>query len=163
MPRLNRTTLISCAIATLVVGTAAGTVVASSDAADARAALSRAESDITELRAEVATQRRARSIAVARTRVRTPAAGTVDHALVVAAATYRVPVDRLRRVATCESTLNPAATNGRYVGLFQFGETLWNATPYGSFERSDPYAAALAAAWAFSRGMSAHWPECGRR
>jgi hypothetical protein len=89
--------------------------------------------------------------------------GTVDHALEVAAATYGVPESRLRRVASCESTLRTTATNGRYVGLFQFGNTLWRQTPYRSFARTDPYAASLAASWAFSRGMSSHWPFCGRR
>ena len=90
-------------------------------------------------------------------------ATVVNHALSVASAAYGVPLAKLRRVATCESTLNPRATNGQYAGLFQFGAPLWNATPYGRFPRTDPYAASLAAAWAFKRGMSRHWPICGRR
>lgn len=94
---------------------------------------------------------------------RAPTSDRVDHALAVAAATYGVPEAKLRRVATCESTLNPKARNGRYVGLFQFGLPLWRATPYGRFPRTDPYAAALAAAWAFKRGMARHWPVCGRK
>lgn len=87
----------------------------------------------------------------------------VQHALALAAATFGVPQDKLRRVATCESTLNPRAGSGRYIGLFQFGTTLWNRTPYAGFTRTDPYASALAAAWAFSRGMQSHWPVCGYR
>lgn len=87
----------------------------------------------------------------------------VQHALSLASATFGVPQDRLRRVATCESTLNPHAGSGRYVGLFQFGSPLWNRTPYAAFSRTDPYASALAAAWAFSRGMRSHWPVCGYR
>jgi len=87
----------------------------------------------------------------------------VQHALSLAAATFGVPQDKLRRVATCESTLDPQAGSGRYIGLFQFGSTLWNRTPYGGFDRTDPYASALAAAWAFSRGMRSHWPVCGYR
>jgi len=89
--------------------------------------------------------------------------GTVQHAIQVAAATYGVPASRLRGVAHCESRFTTTATNGRYVGLFQFGTTLWNTTPYRSFSRTDPYASALAASWAFDRGMSGHWPVCGRR
>jgi hypothetical protein len=87
----------------------------------------------------------------------------VRHAIALAAATFGVSEDKLRRVATCESTLNPAAGSGPYLGLFQFGSPLWRATPYAGFDRTDPYAAALAASWAFSRGMHRHWPVCGRR
>jgi hypothetical protein len=85
----------------------------------------------------------------------------VDHALRLAAVTYDVPEEVLRRVAVCESRLDPDAQNGIYLGLFQFGAPLWSRTPFGAFERSDPYAAAFAASWAFSRGLSAHWPVCG--
>jgi hypothetical protein len=88
---------------------------------------------------------------------------SVNHALQVAAATYGVPASRLKRVAMCESRLQPTAQNGRYLGIFQFGSVLWNATPYRAFSRTDPYASALAASWAFKRGMSSHWPVCGRR
>lgn len=88
---------------------------------------------------------------------------SVRHALSVAAATYGVPASRLTRVAYCESTLDPSAGNGPYQGLFQFGSTLWAHTPYRDFPRTDPYASALAASWAFSRGMAPHWPVCGYR
>ncbi len=88
---------------------------------------------------------------------------SVQHALEVASATYGVPKERLTRVAICESTLRPDASNGPYEGLFQFGTPLWNKTPYREFSRNDPYAASLAASWAFSRGMASHWPVCSRR
>jgi hypothetical protein len=68
-----------------------------------------------------------------------------------------VSESRLQSVARCESTLNPYATNGQYVGLFQFGAPLWNQTPYRNFSRTDPYAASQAAAWAFARGWASHW------
>jgi hypothetical protein len=87
----------------------------------------------------------------------------VDHALRLASATYGVSYARMRSVALCESGLRPHAKGGPYVGLFQFGAPLWRATPYGSFDRADPYASALAGAWAFGRGMASHWPVCGRR
>jgi soluble lytic murein transglycosylase-like protein len=86
-----------------------------------------------------------------------------EHAVRAAAAAYGVEPGRLLAVARCESTLNPAATNGPYVGLFQFGAPLWDQTPFRDFSRSDPYANALAAAWAFSHGMGGHWPSCGSR
>ena len=82
---------------------------------------------------------------------------SVTKAIRLAAITHGVSESRLRRVAHCESTHNPYATNGRYVGLFQFGTPLWNQTPYRNFSRTDPYAASQAAAWAFARGWSSHW------
>lgn len=106
-------------------------------------------------------RRAARTIATYRRQInRSP---SVRHALSVAAATYGVPASRLTRVAHCESTLDPNAGNGPYQGLFQFGSTLWSRTPYRDFPRTDPYASALAASWAFSRGMAPHWPVCGYR
>lgn len=115
------------------------------------------------LRSQLRAERRraARTEAVLRRRLH--GSPTVRHALRVASATYGVSTARLTRVALCESTLDPGAGNGPYLGLFQFGSRLWAATPYRDFPRTDPYAAALAASWAFSRGMSAHWPVCGSR
>ncbi len=87
---------------------------------------------------------------------------TVEHAIAVGAAAFGQSSDQLRRVANCESTLNPDAQNGPYTGLFQWGAPLWNNSPFRTFSRNDPYAAALATSWAFSRGMSGHWPICGQ-
>lgn len=137
-----------------------------SDAADtASVELERAQAEVGKLRAQLAGERRAHRLAVAKLRRPATVAGPagVHHALRIAASTYGVPLARLRRVATCESTLNPNAANGRYLGLFQFGTPLWRSTPFAKFSRTDPYAAALAAAWAFKRGMAGHWPVCGRR
>jgi hypothetical protein len=153
----------------LVLAAGAGSsalLIPRSDAAGAaRAELERAQSQVGQLRAQLATERRAHRLAVAKLRGHAAVAGPahVDHALRVAASTYGVPLARLRRVAACESTLDPNATNGHYAGLFQFGAPLWRATPYATFSRTDPYAAALAAAWAFKGGMAGHWPVCGRR
>lgn len=82
---------------------------------------------------------------------------SASRAIRLAAIAHGVSESRLRSVARCESTLNPYATNGRYVGLFQFGAPLWNQTPYRKFSRTDPYAASQAAAWAFARGWASHW------
>ena len=125
--------------------------------------LARAEAQLASLRAQLTAERRLHRTNVTRPRRTARPARSVSHALTIAAATYGVPVARLRRVAMCESTLNPNARNGRYLGLFQFGTPLWNTTPYRRFARTDPYAAAGAAAWAFKRGMARHWPICGRR
>jgi hypothetical protein len=94
---------------------------------------------------------------------RDQAPSTPSEAIRLAAAAYGQSEERLRGVAECESHLDPAAVNGQYLGLYQFGEPLWNRTPFRDFPRSHPYAAALAAGWAFSRGLSSHWPICGRR
>ena len=151
----------------LAAGAATSTLlISTSDAADTtRLELDRAQTQVGRLRTQLVSERRAHRAVLARLRHsgRHVGAGSVDHALSVAASTYGVPLARLRQVATCESTLNPNATNGRYAGLFQFGVPLWRTTPYAKFSRTDPYAASLAAAWAFKRGMHRHWPICGGR
>lgn len=167
-PFLNRSTLVATlsALVACLIGAAivAVTQPSTARADDARIARLAAQNDA--LRDQLRTERRTTERVTTTLRARVndakgPDVGTVDHALAIAAATYGVPEARLRAVATCESTLNPQATNGPYVGLFQFGLPLWNATPYGGMSRTDPYAAALAAAKTFSEGGSSHWPVCG--
>lgn len=160
-------TIITIGALTLIAGAGAATLTTTTTrgaGTDQTAELAHARAQASALRAELARERRRDRVAVARaTSPARSAKSSVDHALTIAAAAYGVPKAKLRRVANCESTLNPAATNGRYVGLFQFGTPLWSTTPYRRFSRTDPYAASLAAAWAFSRGMASHWPVCGRR
>jgi hypothetical protein len=70
---------------------------------------------------------------------------------------HRVSKFVLRRRAWCESRMSPGATNGQYMGLFQFGWPLWSTTPYHGHS---PYSAkwsSLAAAWAERNGLSGHW------
>jgi len=69
----------------------------------------------------------------------------------------RVSESWLRSVAWCESRLDPFATNGQYAGLFQFGPVLWNALRYRRYSRFSAKWSSLAAAYAFSRGMSGQW------
>jgi hypothetical protein len=156
--------LIATGALALVAGAAATTLfTGSSRGADTHQAdLARAQAQTAALRAQLTAERRRHQKALARARTGriTP---SVEHALTIASAAYGVPKAKLHRVAVCESTLNPKATNGQYVGLFQFGPTLWSASPYGRLTRTDPYAAALAAAWAFSKGKGGQWPVCGRR
>lgn len=162
---LNRLTLaVGVAVLALGIAVAAITAPAPSQAAPSASLIAKLRAENASLRTQLAAERAAhrRTRTTVRPRnVTTPR--DVRRALTIAAATYGVSEAKLRRVATCESTLNPNARNGRYLGLFQFGLPLWNATPYGDFSRADPYAASLAAAWAFKRGMQRHWPVCGRR
>jgi hypothetical protein len=107
-------------------------------------------------------ERRRTADALRRARRAAARSVTVDHAIAIGAAAFGQSRDRLRRVANCESTLDPDAQNGPYTGLFQWGAPLWNRSPFRDFSRNDPYAAALATSWAFSEGLSAHWPVCGQ-
>lgn len=161
------------ALASLTLLTGAGLADGSADSsAKEKAALEQRAHEAGKLRAQIrreravharqlaATVRRERAkrrAAVRRVLRSSGATGNVDHAIEVAAATYGVSEARLRSVARCESGFNPGASNGQYLGLFQFGTPLWSTTPVARFSRTDPYAAALGAAWAFSRGMSGHW------
>lgn len=108
-------------------------------------------------------ERRRATVRLARVRRAAWTESDVQHAFALAGATYGVSQSKLSRVSFCESGHNPGAVNGRYLGLFQFGTSLWRTTPYAAFSRADPYAASLAASWAFARGMHRHWPECGSR
>lgn len=74
-----------------------------------------------------------------------------------AAKKYEVSYDTLLRKARCESDLNPSATNGTHIGLFQFLPSTWDTTPY---KRRDPWRAkwnALGAAWMHSVGRGGEW------
>jgi hypothetical protein len=124
--------------------------------------LERAVTTAAQLRAQLRRERAAHARAIRRLRRAAVARADVRHAIALGSAAYGLPKGRLEGVAFCESGLNTHAANGRYLGLFQFGSRLWNATPYRDFQRTDPYAASFAAAWAFSRGMARHWPICGR-
>lgn len=63
----------------------------------------------------------------------------------------------LRSTAWCESRLNPYATNGQYVGLFQFGPNAWARSGYASHSPFRAKWAALGAAYLFSIGHSREW------
>jgi hypothetical protein len=114
------------------------------------------------LRAQLRRERAAHARSLRKLRRATVRRPDVQHALALGAAAYGLPKGRLENVAFCESRFDNEARNGQYQGLFQFGSRLWNATPYSTFSRTDPYASSFAAAWAFSRGMARHWPVCGR-
>lgn len=84
----------------------------------------------------------------------------VDDAIRLAAFTYGVDADRMRRVAFCESRLDPGARNGSSgaSGLMQFLPSTWQSNRYGAagFSVWNPLASALGAAYHASRyGWSA--------
>lgn len=85
------------------------------------------------------------------------ARGQVRSCILRAAYTHHQPYGDLLRVAYCESTLNPRATNGTHLGLFQFLPSTWATTRYA---RRDPWSAkwnALAAAWMWRVGRRGEW------
>lgn len=82
---------------------------------------------------------------------------SVDHAIHLAAKAFGVDLRAMRTVARCESTFNPYARNGKYLGLYQAGPAFWAATPFTAFDRTDPYANALATAMVVSREGWGQW------
>lgn len=84
---------------------------------------------------------------------------SVDHAIHLASKAFGVPLKDMRTVAKCESTFNPYARNGKYLGLFQAGPAFWAATPFTAFDRTDPYANALATAMVVASEGWGQW-EC---
>jgi len=158
-----RTILASAALAATSASLVPVTLAAADEAgAKHETSLEKAIKTADELRAQLRRERARHARVVKRLRGAAVSRPDVRHAIELGAAAYGLPKGRLEGVAFCESGLNAHAANGRYVGLFQFGSRLWNATPFRGFERTDPYAASFAAAWAFSRGMARHWPVCGR-
>jgi len=79
---------------------------------------------------------------------------------------YGVDPNVLRHTAICESGFNPGATNGSYVGLFQFGPITWQK--YRSLMGEDASIvlrvnaeeAVQTAAYVYSTGASRIWPNC---
>lgn len=114
-------------------------------------------------RARLSKARKIADVRVSRAFGSSPAGVDSEQAVRLAAIAYGLPEERMLRIARCESTLNPSASSGPYLGLFQFGTPLWGTTPYAAYGRDNAQAAALAASWAFARGMDSHWPVCGKR
>jgi soluble lytic murein transglycosylase-like protein len=151
VPNITRRTVITLVCAPLALGLIAGRASAAPvTAGDLRAQLRTERTETAKLRAELRA-------------ARTAARPTVDHAIHLAAQAFGVDHAKMRRVARCESTLNPYARNGQYQGLFQTGPAFWRATPFTAFARTDPYANALAAAMVAAREGWGQWPECGLR
>jgi len=79
---------------------------------------------------------------------------------------YNIDREQLRRIAICESNLNPQAKNINYVGMYQFGQPAWisNRTAMGLNTdltlRTDPEESIKTAAWMISQGKASAWPNC---
>jgi len=75
-----------------------------------------------------------------------------------AAHLHRVNRWMLRRRAWCESTMNPLASNGTHIGLFQFLPSTYATTPYaGRGSIWSPKWNSLAAAWMQRVGRGNEW------
>lgn len=83
---------------------------------------------------------------------------TVDVAIRLAAQRWGISEARLRCLARLESTFNPNAQNGRYLGLYQFDLTTWALTPHREYPRTNAWAAAQGAAYLISLGQGSRWP-----
>ncbi len=81
-------------------------------------------------------------------------------------AQYGVDPNVLRHTAICESGFNPGATNGSYVGLFQFGPITWQKYRNLMGEdgnitlRANAEEAVQTAAYVYSIGATGIWPNC---
>lgn len=79
---------------------------------------------------------------------------------------YGIDPNVLRHIAICESGFNPSATNGPYVGLFQFGPITWATNRILIGENPNPSLRFSAeesiqtAAYMLSTKGRQFWPNC---
>ncbi|MFH0863742.1 MAG: transglycosylase SLT domain-containing protein [Candidatus Gottesmanbacteria bacterium] len=79
---------------------------------------------------------------------------------------YNIDEEQLKRIAKCESSLNPNAQTKDYAGLFQFSQSLWKQTRTLMGEnqdqnlRLDPEEAIKTAAFMVSQNQLGIWPNC---
>ena len=84
------------------------------------------------------------------------------------AAAFNVNKETLVRIARCESGFREAATNGPYLGMFQYLDSTWSSTRTAMGENPDPALRANAeeaiktTAWKIAHGGIGAWPTCGR-
>ncbi len=82
------------------------------------------------------------------------------------ASQYSVDANILRHIALCESGFNQSATNGPYLGLYQFGAITWSNFRKALGEdpdtalRLNAEEAVQTAAYALSLGKLHIWPNC---
>lgn len=76
--------------------------------------------------------------------------------------------DLLKKIAVCESNLNPQAVNGIYAGLYQFSESSWKKTRVQMNQdnnpklRFDPQEAIKTGAFKLATDGSAAWSNCSK-
>ena len=84
------------------------------------------------------------------------------------AAAFNVNKETLVRIARCESGFREGATNGPYLGMFQYLDSTWSSTRTAMGENPDPSLRANAeeaiktTAWKIAHGGIGSWPTCGR-
>lgn len=81
---------------------------------------------------------------------------------------YSINKELLKRIANCESSLNPNTSTSLYAGLFQFAEPIWIQTrtlmgqnPDVSL-RLNAEESIRTAAFMISQGHLGIWPNCGK-
>lgn len=91
---------------------------------------------------------------------------TVSHLIDQYSALYGLDVNVIRYLALCESGLRSNATNGKYVGIFQYDERTWKTLRQEMNLETNPdlrYSAEEAiktTAYAISKGKTKLWPNC---
>lgn len=81
---------------------------------------------------------------------------------------YSVDKELMKRIANCESGLNPSATTSLYAGLYQFSESLWISTRTLMGHDGDPNLRFSAeesirtAAFMVSQNHLGIWPNCNK-
>ncbi len=81
---------------------------------------------------------------------------------------YNVDKELLKRIAKCESGLNPNAATSLYAGLFQFAKQTWNSARTSMKMdpdinlRFNPEESIRTAAFMVSQGHLGIWPNCGK-
>ena len=81
---------------------------------------------------------------------------------------YSVDKELLKRIANCESSLNPNVSTNLYAGLFQFAEPIWIQTRTLMGQNPDTNLRFNAeesirtAAFMISQGHLGIWPNCGK-
>lgn len=84
------------------------------------------------------------------------------------ASEYSVDKELLKRIANCESTLNPNASTKYYAGLFQFSESLWVQTRTLMGQNPDvnlrfnPEESIRTACFMVSQNRLGIWPNCAK-
>lgn len=81
---------------------------------------------------------------------------------------YTVDRELLRKIAVCESYLNPMASSGDFAGLYQFSKLTWITTRQhmnvnaDTYLRYDPEEAIMTAAFKLKKDGKNSWPNCSR-
>jgi len=93
---------------------------------------------------------------------------TLDELFTKYSSEYSVDKELMKRIAYCESQLNPQASTSQYAGLYQFSESLWISTRTLMGQNSDPdlrfnaEESIRTAAFMISQNHLYIWPNCNK-